>query len=160
MVLPEWLQNQDNVFLVVAVLLLLWLWLLVSRRQEEESHVPERPIALSVEDLGRKVFRYARSHNTLLYRGLFINGSEAHNLLGDMATEYLERRSPQRLMQSLRDLKAEIPSHATFIGLGATEGTKLIIRIKVGEEEQNIFIGSVTKIENAWRLLEPKGGLN
>ena len=81
MILPEWLKNQDNVYLIITVLLLLWLWLLVHRRQEEEKKIPQRPIALTVEDLGRKVFIAIRSTDIFLYRGLFINGGEAKFLL-------------------------------------------------------------------------------
>ena len=39
MIIPEWLSNQDNAFLIVAILLLLWLWLLINRRQEEEKRL-------------------------------------------------------------------------------------------------------------------------
>ena len=101
---------------------------MVNRRQEERS-LPERPLPLTVEDLGRKVFTYARSNDVFSYRGLFINGSEARNLLGNLANEFLEKRNPQRLAQSLQTLKDEIPNSAIYVGLGTKEGTKLIIRI-------------------------------
>ena len=114
MIVPDWLKNQDNVYLIIAVLLLLWLWLLINRRQEEERRIPIRPIALSVEDLGRKVFTYTRSNDIFSYRSLFINGSEARELLGEMAKEYLERRNPQCLTQSLQLLKDEIPNTAIW----------------------------------------------
>jgi len=159
MVLPEWLKDQDNVFLIVAVLLLLWLWLLVHRRQEEEKKIPQRPIALQVEDLGRKAFIAIRSNDMYLYRGLFINGGEAKALLGDMAKEYLEKRSVRVLKNSMQTLIEEIPNNSTYVGLSTTEGTKLIIRIKTGDEERDIYVGSVTRIDNSWRLLEPVGGL-
>ena len=51
MILPELLTDPDSGLLVVAILLLLWLWLLVNRRQESNASIPQRPIALSVEDL-------------------------------------------------------------------------------------------------------------
>ena len=159
MILPEWLKSQDNAFLMVAVLLLLWLWLLVHRRQEEEEKIPQRPITLRVEDLGRKSFIAIRSNDVYLYRGLFINGAEANSLLGDMAKEYLEKRSVQLLKNSMQTLSAEIPNNSTYVGLSTTEGTKLIIKIKAGKEEKDIYIGSVTRIDNSWRLLEPVGGL-
>ena len=159
MIVPKWLQNQDNAFLIIVVLLLLWLWLLVHRRQEEERKIPERTIALNVADLGRKAFISIRSNDLFVYRGLFINGKEAKMLLGNMAKEYLERRSVEVLKESMQLLIEEIPKNATYVGLATTEGTKLIITIKDGEKEHDIYIGSVTRVENSWRLLEPKGGL-
>ena len=159
MILPEWLRNQDNVFLIIAILLLLWLWLLVHRRQEEDKKIPQRPIALKVEDLGRKAFVAIRSNDIYMYRGLFINGGEANSLLGDMAKEYLEQRSVHVLKDSLQTLIADVPNNSTYVGLSTTEGTKLIIKIKTGDEERDIHIGSVTRIDNSWRLLEPVGGL-
>ena len=141
------------------MLLLLWLWLLVHRRQEEEKKIPQRPIALKVEDLGRKAFVAIRSNDMYLYRGLFINGSEAQSLLGEMAREYLEKRSVQVLKDSMQNLIAEVPNNAIYVGLSTTEGTKLIIKIKTGDDEKDIYVGSVTRIDNSWRLLEPVGGL-
>ena len=159
MIVPDWLRNQDNVFLLIVLLLLLWLWLLVYRRQEEERSVPERPIALTVDDLGRKAFICGRSNDIYLYRGLFINGMEARELLGDMAKEYLEKRNLQVLTHSLQTLHDQISKNATYVGLGTKEGTKLVIRIKVGTEEKNLSIGSVTQIGNSWRLLQPPEGI-
>ncbi len=159
MILPEWLKSQDNAFLIIAVLLLLWLWLLVNSRQEEEKKIPQRPIALQVEDLGRKAFIAIRSNDMYLYRGLFINGGEAKSLLGDLAKEYLDKRSAKVLKDSMQTLIAEIPNDATYVGLSTTEGTKLIIKIKSGTEEKDLYVGSVTRIDNSWRLLEPVGGL-
>ena len=159
MILPEWLKSQDNAFLIIAVLLLLWLWLLVHRRQEEDKKIPQRPIALQVEDLGRKAFIAIRNNDIYLYRGLFINGGEAKSLLGDLAKEYLDKRSAKVLKNSMQTLIAEVPNDATYVGLSTTEGTKLIIKIKSGTEEKDLYVGSVTRIDNSWRLLEPVGGL-
>ena len=159
MILPEWLRNQDNAYLIIAVLLLLWLWLLVHRRQEEEKKIPQRAIALSVDDLGRKAFIAIRSNDMYLYRGLFINGAEAKSLLGDLAKEYLEQRSVHVLKESMQTLRAEILKSSTYAGLSKTEGTKLIIKIKTNDEEKDVYIGSVTRIDNSWRLLEPVGGI-
>ena len=160
MIVPDWLKNQDNVFVLIVVLLLLQLWLLVHRRQEEERKIPERPISLQVEDLGRKVFIAIRSNDMYLYRGLFINGSEAKTILGGMAKEQLEKRSVQVLKRSLQKLVTELPNNSTYVGLSTTESTKLIIKIKTGSEEKDLYIGSVTRVDNSWRLLEPAGGLN
>ena len=159
MVLPELLADQDSALLVLALLLLLWLWLLVNRRQEEQQWVPERPIALTVEDLGRKAFICARSNDLFQYRSLFINGLETRELLGAMAKEYLECRSPELLREALEDLNMKIPIAAVYVGLAATEGTELIIKIKVGATERDINIGTVTKAGNSWRLLQPSGGI-
>jgi hypothetical protein len=160
MILPEWLKNQENALLIIAIFLLLWLWLLINRRQEEQQLLPERSTPLSVEELGRKAFICGRNTDIYLYRGLFINGSEANELLGNIATEYLEKRSPKILSKALDMLCNEIPNSATYVGLGKKKGTKLVIKIKIGTEEKDITIGSVTNIGNVWRLLEPCGGLD
>ena len=159
MVLPELLTDPDSGLLVVAILLLLWLWLLVNRRQESSKSIPQRPIALSVEDLGRKVFICSRSNDLFTFRSLFINGNEARTLLGPLAGAYLEQRSPQILKTSLEELSDSIPNTAVYIGLAKTEGTELIIKIRDGEVERDITIGSVTNIDNSWRLLQPSAGL-
>ena len=159
MILPEWLKNQDNVLLVITILLLLWLWLLINRRHEKEHRIPDRPMPLSVQELARKAFVCGRSTDLYLYRGLFINGAEAKELLGDIATEYLEKRNPKVLSEALELLSNKIPNSASYVGLGRKEGTKLVIKIKIGAEEKDIVIGSVTNIGNVWRLLEPHGGL-
>ena len=160
MVLPELLTDPNSALLIVALLLLLWLWLLINRRQESSASIPQRPIALSVEDLGRKVFICSRSNDLFTFRSLFINGNEARTLLGPLATAYLERRSPQALKKSLEELSGQIPNTAVFVGLAKTEGTELIIKIREGEEERDITIGSLTNIDNSWRLLQPNGGLD
>ena len=160
MILPELLTDPDSGLLVVAILLLLWLWLLVNRRQESNASIPQRPIALSVEDLGRKVFICSRSNDLFTFRSLFINGNEARTLLGPLAAAYLERRSPQILKTSLEELSDIIPTTAVYIGLAKTEGTELIIKIRDGNVERDITIGSVTNIDNSWRLLQPSSGLD
>ena len=160
MVLPELLTDPDSGLLVVAILLLLWLWLLVNRRQQSTTSLPERPIALSVEDLGRKVFICSRSNDLFTFRSLFINGNEARTLLGPLASAYLERRNPQVLKSALKELSDNISTTAVFVGLAKTEGTELIIKIRDGEVERDITIGSVTNIDNSWRLLQPSAGLD
>ena len=114
MIVPEWLKNQDNLLLVITIFLLLWLWLLVNRRHEKERPLPNRPMPLSVQELGRKAFICGRSTDLYMYRGLFINGAEAKELLGEIAAEYLEKRNPTFLSQTLELLSKEIPNSASY----------------------------------------------
>ena len=127
-----------------------------SREQRKHSSATNRTF---VEDLGHKVFICSRS-NDLFISILFINGNEARTLLGPLAEAYLERRSPQILKTSLEELSDIIPTTAVYIGLAKTEGTELIIKIRDGDVERDITIGSVTNIDNSWRLLQPSSGLD
>ena len=75
MFIPEWMQQQHNAFLLVALLLTLWLWLLVNRRQEEEK-IFVRKSPLSNEELGRAIFSACLSKDFMVYRSLFLNAKE------------------------------------------------------------------------------------
>jgi len=155
LILPDWLREQNTALLIVVLLLILWLWLLV-RRREEEATTPSRPSPMSADELGRFVFMAARSRDLSRYRGLFINGSEARDILKELAGSYLEHRSYTVLKDSLAVLSEQLPDKAVYDGLGEQKGRMLTIRIRDASGASQILkIGTVTQIGSIWRLLEP-----
>ena len=155
LILPEWLQDQNTGLLLVTLLLTLWLWMLV-RRRDEDPVAEARPTPMSADELGRFVFMAARSEDLSRYRGLFLNGSEAHEVLNNFAHSYLEHRSYNVLKRSLTDLTRRLPSQAIYVGLGEQKGRMFTIKVKNHSGElHTIKIGTVTQLGPVWRLLEP-----
>ena len=108
MILPPWLQDQNNALLVIVLLLLLWLWLLVSKREHAQGQAPRRQMPLTSDELGRMVFMAALSRNFRGYRSLFLNAFEAKEKLGDYSELYLEKRSLAFLEKSFAELENQI----------------------------------------------------
>ena len=98
----------------------------------------------------------ARSNDLSSYRGLFINGSEARDLLKELAGSYLEHRSYTVLKSSLEALSSQLPDQAIYDGLGEKKGRMLTIRIRdQSGAARNLKVGTVTQLGPIWRLLEP-----
>lgn len=150
-----WLAEPRNALLAIALLLCLWLWLLV-RRRGEEVHRHLRPSPLTPDELGRTVFRVARSLDHRTYRELLLCGTEAAHLLGDDAAAYMEARSPEVLAASLRALASRIPEGATYSGVrgGEDEHWHIEVRTEQGESIA-VEVGTVVKVGAAWRIFAP-----
>ena len=155
LLLPEWLQDRNTALLLVVLLLVLWLWLLVRRREEEGQNIPTRPTPMSADELGRIVFMAARSQDLTRYRGLFLNGAEAKQILDSHAAAYLEQRSFEVLKESLATLAAQLPTGCTYDGLAEQRGRMMTIQVKTREGPQPIKVGTVARVGPVWRLLEP-----
>ena len=155
MTIPEWLQHQENVFLLIALLLALWLWLLVSRREQEGKEVHRRT-PLSPNELGRTAFAVARSNDLQGYRSLFLNAMEAREKLGPVAEQYMEKRSVEVLRGAFGRLMASIPIGAIYVGINEEEKSRVVIVIRLQDQsQQSLSIGTVTWVGSALRLLEP-----
>ena len=77
MIIPEWLQNQNNVLLIVVLFLVLWLWVKINQRQEKDLVQVERKMPLDSNELGRMVFIAVLRNDLRTYRSLFLNAREA-----------------------------------------------------------------------------------
>jgi len=150
--------GHDNraAWLVVAVLLLLWLLSRVTRRRHALHRVPVRRNPVSPEELGRLVFEAIRNQDLPEYRGLFLIGKEAREILGEGAPSYLDEISPERLRSVLADLHGQLPAHAVFQGIEphGSEGWTLLVRMK-DEVVLSLPIGTTVKIGAMIRLLKP-----
>ena len=156
MVVPEWLQDQNNVLLSVALLLVLWLWLLISRRQQSEQPIHlQRKMPLNPEELGRMVFAAALSNDLRLYRSLFLNALEAREKLGDFSDQYLQKRDLQLLQKTFAQLKIRINQGTTYVSVDSNQPTTLAIIVRRNDLEVSIPIGSITQVGTVIRLLEP-----
>jgi hypothetical protein len=152
--IPDWMKQQDNAFLIIALLLTLWLWLLVSRR--EEVKIEERKTPLSPNELGRTVFSYCLSKDLKGYRSLFLNAREAHDKLGSVAEEFLEQRSVELLQKSFSQLTSQILIGTVYVGIDEQEKSKIVIIVRLPDNQQvSVPIGSVTVVGRVLRLLEP-----
>ena len=111
---------------------------------------------MSTDELGRFVFMAARSRDLSLYRGLYLNGSEARDILNDLAGSYLEHRSYEVLKESLEFLSSQLPKAAIYDGLGEKKGRMLTIKVRDGSgSSKTLKVGTVTQVGSIWRLLEP-----
>ena len=154
-VVPEWIQDRDTALLVIALLLALWLWLLV-RRREDEQRRPTRSTPLSHEELALVCFRCGTGQDLETYRGLFLNGSEAFDMLGDDAETYLEARTFSVLRDSLALLGERIPHGAVFHGVALREGDRLEMEVKLQDGRMVMgSLGTVVRVGVAWRLFGP-----
>lgn len=149
-----WLLENDNALLLVVLLLLLWLWLLVSRRQEEERSFRKTP--LSTDELGRAVFMVCLSNDLRGYRSLYINAKEAHDKLGTVADQYLEQRGPSILEHAFEILCESITVGCVYKGIETDDGGVLTVKVQNPDKvEFTVQVGTMTIIENAYRLLSP-----
>ena len=154
MFIPEWMQQQHNAFLLVALLLTLWLWLLVNRRQEEER-IFVRKSPLSNEELGRAIFSACLSKDFMVYRSLFLNAKETHDKLGSVAEQFLEQRSQAVLKESFQNLCTKIKVGSIFRGSLDESG---VLSIKVEPTTRIpvlVPIGTMTMVGKVYRMLSP-----
>ncbi len=110
---------------------------------------------MSADELGRLVFMAARGGDLPRYRGLFLSGSEAAEVLGADAASYLEQRSYAVLQESLTELSGQLSPGTIYGGLGEQRGRMFAIKIKDSSGERTLRIGTVVQLGRVWRLLEP-----
>ena len=150
----QWLQQNDNALLLVVLLLLFWLWLLVQRRQEEERSFRKTP--LSPDELGRAVFMYCLSNDIRGYRSLYLTAKEAHDKLGAVAEQYLEQRDVTVLEGAFNTLCNSIEVGCIYKGIESEDSgiLTLLVQSKSGNQV-SVCVGTMTMVENAYRLLNP-----
>lgn len=156
----DWLQTGANGPLVVVLLLMGWLWMLVRRRGGDQPVRRVRPEPLTLDELGRTVFKAAMLQDIGLWRDLFVNGAEARGLLGDGATPFLERRTPEVLDEVLRATIARVPTGATYGGLDQDKAGRLalIIELPNGGGTDLAPLGHAVQVGRSWRLWGGKPG--
>ena len=155
MIIPDWMKQQENALLLIALLLTLWLWLLVSRRQEESVR-DLRKSPLTADELGRAVFACCLSKDLKGYRSLFLNAREAHDKLGAVAEAFLEQRNLSLLQQAFAQVQSQISVGSVYLGVDDQGKTTMVIRVRsVDGEERSVPVGSITVVGSVLRLLEP-----
>ncbi len=149
-------------FLGLVGLLLLWL-LARSEARRQSAGVPQRPTRhapISPDELGHAAFHAALDADLDEYRGLFLTGPEAANVLGpDAAEAYLGRRSLRVLEDALADFAARIPPGAHF-DHAAMDGDDLcLITLRLDDDSKaTLPLGSVSRVGRILRLREPAVG--
>ncbi len=106
-------------YLGLAALLLLWLLARSEERRKVATrvHRPNRRTPISPNELGHAAVHAALEADIEEFRGLFLSGPEAAQVLGtERAAAYLDRRSLSFLEDALADLAARIPEGAHFRG--------------------------------------------
>lgn len=146
------LSDQDTALLVVAALLLMWLWLLVRRREEAPEF--RRPTPLSLHELGRMVFTAARSGDQRVWRGLFLNGGEAAQRLGEGAEAWLASHTVHELSGFLEAIGESIPDRTIYVGCEEGPDGRCALKLRQPEgTEFLVAVGHATKVGAAWRLV-------
>jgi hypothetical protein len=147
------LSTEDTALLVVAALLCLWLWLLVRRREETRRF--ERPIPLTLDELGRMVFQAARSQDRRTWRALFLNGAEAADRMGREAERWLETHDMAHLADLLDAINESIPPQTIYLGCEEQRDGRCALKLKQPEgDEFLVAVGRADKVGTAWRLIE------
>lgn len=148
-------QGNSTGLLLVAVLLCM---LLLSRvhREERGRRRPARKAPLSPEELGHFVFEAGRSANIELYRGLYLSGGEARSLMGEQAADYLDRRDPRVIEESLLSLGACLLNGSVFECVESKGEGEFSIRFRLPDGiRSHLDIGSAVKVGAIWRLRDP-----
>lgn len=149
--------DQTTTLLLVVVLLLLWLLVRVRRLASDDDEGPRfrRPDPLTAQELGHFVFQAARSHDTRVYRALFLNGGEAREALGGDADAWLEEHTELALGDMLTMVAGCIPAHATYVGCAELEDGRLALRVRVldGTDDLLVTFGRPVQVGHLWRLI-------
>ena len=99
---------------------------------------------------------YCLSKDIRGYRSLYLTAKEAHDKLGEVAEQYLEQRGVTVLEDAFNTLCDSIQVGCIYKGIEPRENGVLSLQVqsKVGEQF-TVTIGSMTMVENAYRLLSP-----
>lgn len=154
-IFPQGGSTTHNELLLVALLMALWLLVRV-RRQEQARRPPPRRAPTSLNELGAIVFQTARSSDVLAFRGLFLAGGEASQVLGEGAAAYLERRSLASLQESLASIAALLPEGARYDGVEqiGPDSYAMWVAPPAGER-MLVSIGTAVRVGALWRLRDP-----
>ena len=146
--------------LLVVVLLLLALLGRVHGREHSAAQRPTpRRSPVSYDELGRTVFEMAVNCDLDGYRGLFLVGGEARQIMGAGAGEYLNSRGLDVLEESLITIGAHIPDGSVYHGVSIAGTDRLAIQVKSPAAEViTVGIGTVAKVGAVVRLREPAYG--
>lgn len=158
----RWNPRKDHntpKFLGLVGLLLLWLLARSESRRQATSTMrrPHRPTPISPTELGHAAFQAAMDADLDQYRGLFLSGPEAAQVLGtDGAESYLNRRSLATLADALAELAARIPDGAHYED-AALEGDDLcLITLRLPDRSKaTLPLGSVVNVGRVLRLRDP-----
>ena len=87
---------------------------------------------------------------------LYLTAQEAHDKLGPVAEEYLRQRDVTVLEQAFNTLCDAIEVGCIYKGIEPGESGLLILQVQFKQgERSNISVGTMTMVENAYRLLSP-----
>ncbi len=142
---------------------LLILWLITRIMGQEETTVrrpSKRHSPLNAEEFARVIFAIVRGENVAEYRGLYLTGSEATQVMGDQnAKMYLEQRTPEVFELAFDSLYDRVPANASFERGHLTEHD--VIELWVVDNEQRrhcITVGQIAHVGAILRLIAPAVG--
>jgi hypothetical protein len=148
-------RDLSRELLAVAGLLVL---LLLTRKhnRDQESLRPTRVSPVSPDELGRVLFSFIHSKDTLAFRALFLTGGEARELFGEAGVGvYLEGRSANKLESALKDLAAKVPIGAQYQScIIQEEICRLQLKTSDGQD-LDLAVARVALIGAVIRLVSP-----
>jgi len=148
-------RDLSREMLAVAGLLVLLLFTRKHNR-DQESLRPTRVSPVSPDELGRVLFSFIRSKDTLAFRALFLTGGEARELFGEAGVGvYLEGRSANKLESALKDLAAKVPIGAQYQScIIQEEICRLQLKASDGQD-LDLAVARVALIGAVIRLVSP-----
>lgn len=140
---------------------MLTLWLITriygQTSQKNARQPPKRPSPVTAEELGRILFGIGRAQDGEAYRGLFLNGAEAMQVLGaDQANTYISERSHSELEAACERLSRQLPSGTSYLKTEVTPTHVCVLHIAQPDGTgQALTVGSVAKVGAVLRLVRP-----
>ncbi len=102
------------------------------------------------------MFMYCLSNDIRGYRSLYLTAKEAHDKLGNVAEQYLDQRGVTILEDAFNALCDSIEVGCIYKGIEPGENGVLNLQVQSKASEQfAVTVGSMTMVENAYRLLSP-----
>lgn len=161
----RWSPRKDRntpKFLALAGLLLLWLLARSEDRRKSAGRVrrPQRSNPITPDELGHAAFHAAMDADLDQYRGLFLTGPEAAELLGTHAADaYLNARRLSVLEDALADLAARIPPGSHYVQAAVDDQGLCRIVLRLPEPgTATLALGTTVRVGRILRLQAPSVG--
>jgi hypothetical protein len=148
---------------LLGLLGLLILWLITRLVGQEETR-PNRPgkrhSPLNADELARVIFSVVRGEQVSEYKGLYLTGSEAVQVMGEAsAGRYLEQRTPDVFALAFDALFDCVPPNSRFEKghLNEHDVAELWVIDDRGQRHR-IPVGQITHIGAVLRIIAPASG--
>jgi len=154
-------ERHKHELLSLIGLLVLWLITRIMGQEEVPVRRPsKRHSPLNAEEFARAVFSIVRSENVAEYRGLYLTGAEATQVMGDpVAKTYLERRTSNVFGIAFDALFDQVPADARFERGHLTEQDVVELWVLDAEQRRHcIPVGQITHVGAILRLIAPAVG--
>ena len=153
-------QRHQRELLGLLGLLVLWL---ITRLVGQEETRPNRPSKrhspLNADELARVIFSVIRGEQVSEYKGLYLTGSEAVQVMGEaIASRYLEQRTPDVFALAFDALFECVPPNSRFEKGHLNERDVAELWVIDDRDQRRIPVGQITHIGAVLRIIAPVSG--